>query len=324
MFLVRIIGLFLLLTARNSPCLALISRDKAPQFTVTSLVLPGAVISDINTIHIPFFLTGRLITVEGRIGHVVGNFFFDTGAERLILNRSYFESGKALSSTALGSSGIVDLVQKQPIDTLYLDRLFMLNLNAHVIDLAHIEAKKNIQIRGIIGYDVFKDFEILIDYRSRIITLSRLDNSGRPIEARQIWELKSDSIHFFLRHHMITFAGDIGGKKLIFMLDTGAELNLLDRLVGKRVLRHFEILKRVKMSGVGKKEVEVLAGLLKDLKCADQEPEAMHTLLTNLDEMNQAFGTQIQGVLGYEFLQNKRILINYKKEQLYFLIPNQP
>jgi hypothetical protein len=317
-------ALLMALTTPISPCFSLSAVEGNTQATTATLILQNAVISDINTIHIPFSLTGRLITIEGRIGDVVGNFFFDTGAERLILNQSYFESGKDLSSTSIGSNGTIDLVRKQPIDTLHLDRLFTLDLNAHVIDLSHIEAKKNIQVRGIIGYNVFKDFEILIDYPAKVITLSRLDKWGEPLEARRMWELKSDSIRFFLQHHMITFKGEVGGKKLIFTLDTGAELNLLDRLVGKKVLRHFEILKRIKMSGVGTKEVEVLAGLLIDLKCADQEPEPMYTLLTNLDEMNQAFGTQIKGVLGYEFLQNKRILINYKKEKLYFLIQNRP
>ncbi len=288
------------------------------------LSFPGAMIGNVHTIHIPFRLVGRLIAVEGRIGDVSGNFLFDTGSEVLLLNRRYFGRGEVSSTASLGSSGIVESIGKSEIDTLHIDRLSVLNLNVHIVDLTHIESKKNIQLHGIIGYNVLKDFEVLIDYPSRIITLSRLDNSGNPLEQRLGWEQKSDSIRFYLRQHLITFGGRIGGKSLVFALDTGAELNLLDRLVGRKVLNHFEILKRVKMVGVGKCEIEVIAGLLREFKCGNQEPKEMHTLLTNLDDFNAAFRTSIHGVLGYEFLFDKRILINYKKERLYFLVPHRP
>ncbi len=279
------------------------------------LSFPGAMIENIHTIHVPFRLVGRLITIEGRIGDVSGNFLFDTGSEVLLLNRSYFTQCEASTTASLGSSGIVESIGKSEIDTLHVDRLFVLKLNADIVDITHIETKKNIQLRGIIGYNVLKDFEVLIDYPSRIITLSRLDNSGIPIEQRSGWEQKSDSIRFYLRQHLITFGGKIGGKSLVFALDTGAELNLLDRLVGRKVLNHFEILKRVNMVGVGKGEIEVIAGLLRQFKCGNQEPKEMHTLLTNLDDFNAAFRTSIHGVLGYEFLFDKRILINYKKKK---------
>ncbi|MCB0665608.1 MAG: aspartyl protease family protein, partial [Saprospiraceae bacterium] len=289
-----------------------------------SICFPQAIVSNINTVHIPFTLTGRLITIEAQVGDVGGNFFFDTGSERLILNRSYYDPDVSAAIAGMGASGLVDEVESKRVDSIFIDHLSIEDLLAHVIDLSHIEQKKNIQLRGILGYNVFRDFEILVDYPARIITLSRLDNSGQPLENRQVWEQKSDSIHFYLDHHLIVLRAEVAGKKLRFMLDTGAELNLLDRLVGRRVLRQFKILRRVNMSGVGKREVEVLAGLLSGFKCGAQEPEEMHTLLTSLDNLNESFRSSIQGVLGYEFLYDKRILINYKKEKLYFLLPNRP
>ena len=45
----------------------------------------------------------------------------------------------------------------------------------------------------------------------------------------------------------------------------------------------------------------------------------MKTMLTNLTKMNNAFGTKLDGILGYEFLKRKRTIINYKKEKLYFI-----
>ena len=35
--------------------------------------------------------------------------------------------------------------------------------------------------------------------------------------------------------------------------------------------------------------------------------------------MNEAFGTNLDGILGYEFFAQKRTIINYQKEKLYFI-----
>jgi hypothetical protein len=35
--------------------------------------------------------------------------------------------------------------------------------------------------------------------------------------------------------------------------------------------------------------------------------------------MNEAFGTSLDGVLGYEFFKQKRTIINYQKQKLYFI-----
>ena len=45
----------------------------------------------------------------------------------------------------------------------------------------------------------------------------------------------------------------------------------------------------------------------------------MKTVLTNLRKMNAAFGTRLDGVLGFEFFAQKRTIINYRKKKLYFI-----
>ena len=45
----------------------------------------------------------------------------------------------------------------------------------------------------------------------------------------------------------------------------------------------------------------------------------MKTVLTNLRQMNSAFGTNLDGILGFEFFAQQRTIINYKKQKLYFI-----
>jgi hypothetical protein len=108
------------------------------------------------------------------------------------------------------------------------------------------------------------------------------------------------------------------------ILDSGAELNLIDRHVNRKVLDNFTIIKRVNLVGVGQREVEVLAGVLKDVYCGRQYQEKMNTLLTSLDALNDGFDAQADGVLGYEFLKSRRTLINYTTHKIYFFNPVRP
>ena len=59
-----------------------------------NLSFPQAAIADVNTIYIPFTLVGQLIMVEARVDTVSGFFMLDTGSEKLVLNKQYFEAGE--------------------------------------------------------------------------------------------------------------------------------------------------------------------------------------------------------------------------------------
>jgi hypothetical protein len=302
-----------------------VARDNAPDFFFTcELHFPLAVQSSPNTIHIPFKMVGRLIAVEAQADTVAGTFIVDTGAERLLLNRNHFRERYYERLTSVGNTGMVQSVSQRWLDSLQWDNLTFREVRANVLDLSHIEQKKHIRLVGIIGQDIFADFELFIDFQSQQLVLTRLDQHGYRLEPDAIWEKPYDSLDFRLVHHLIMLEGEVQGKTLKFSLDSGAEVNLLDRRVKRKVLDDFEIIKRVKMLGTGQKQIEVLAGNLHNVRCGNQENESMRTLITNLSQMSINFGTRIDGVLGYEFLSTRRTLINYKRLKLYFFRPQRP
>ena len=74
------------------------------------------------------------------------------------------------------------------------------------------------------------------------------------------------------------------------------------------------------LSGAANNQIEVLLGKLYRVKVSKTVYFGpMYTILTNLSNMNKAFGTYLDGILGYEFFKQKRTIINYKKEKLYFI-----
>ncbi|HQW26724.1 MAG TPA: hypothetical protein PLV75_12225, partial [Saprospiraceae bacterium] len=119
-----------------------------------NLSFPQAAIADVNTIYIPFTLVGQLIMVEARVDTVSGFFMLDTGSEKLVLNKQYFEAGEnGRAIAAVGNTGMVNAVIEKRVDSLQLDQLVLRDIRAHLVDLHHIELKKNTRLIGILGHD---------------------------------------------------------------------------------------------------------------------------------------------------------------------------
>lgn len=293
-------------------------------FFSCDLNFPLAIQANPNTIYIPFKLVGRLITVEAQADTVSGSFIVDTGAERLLLNKNHFRERQLEQFVSMGNTGEVRAVSERWVDSLSWDDLLFKNIKANVVDLTHIEQKKHMRLVGIIGQNVFEDFELFLDFQTQQIVLTRLDKNGYRLDPEAIWETPYDSMDFKLVRHLILIEAEVQGRKLKFNLDSGAEVNLLDHKVKRKVLDDFEIIRRVKMVGVGQNEIEVLAGVLHNVTYSNQSDESMRTLITNLLQMCTNFGTRIDGVVGYEFLSTRRTLINYKRKKLFFFRQQRP
>jgi Aspartyl protease len=273
-----------------------------------------------NLIRIPFRLVGGLIVVRGQADTLQGNFIFDTGASELLLNQRLFSSGGATTAVSAGVTGSVTVKGQKRLDSLIVDNLEGRNIRADLIDLGHIERVKNMPIVGILGYKVFKDFEVLFDYKSRLILLVRLNKEGQPFQKIPEWEyMPTHTFPLEVKGHVAMLTLNFGKKKKTFGLDSGAEQNLLSKIIGKNFLEtNFSIGKRVKLRGTGNESAEVLTGTLNNAQLDTLKIDPMATILGDMSSINTIYGTQLTGILGYEFLVQRPVSINYKRRRLTF------
>jgi hypothetical protein len=300
----------------------------APPDARHALVLEHAVWETPNIIRIPFTLTGTIITIRARLDDMEGNFFFDTGASNLLLNYRY-QAGKKLreAGNAGGVTGKVRVLGASKVDTFLMDNLQVVDISADWIEMTHIELSKKINLLGIIGYNVFEGYEVLFDYQTYRLVLIRTDAKGNPVEALPNWEYQQ------VNDFPITTVGHVAIARLTFgdkttrsfALDSGAEQNLLSFNTGGRFLKsHFEVKKRVALNGAGKESIEVFSGVLQHARIDTFQIRPMATLLIDLSEINATYQTNVDGVLGYEFLSQRPVSINYKKRRLRFYNKQRP
>lgn len=275
------------------------------------------------TTRIPVKLIDHLIVVEAQLNQQKGNFIIDTGSEALILNKKHFSKHLFSTNKTENRYGILNEVNdsfEKTFKKFSLKDFSYENKKSDIIDLSHIEKSKKIRLLGIIGYDVLKDYEIFIDLFLNQITLTKTDKKGNRLHDKVYLEQIVDTLDFKLKNHAINLKGTINKQNLNFILDSGAELNQLNKDISKKALRSFYPKRRVKLTGASNRKIEVITGNLFRLKLSEHTYLGpMKTMLTNLTKMNEAFGTKADGILGYEFLVQKRTIINYKKEKLYII-----
>jgi len=303
--------------------LLIVAHFKAKSEVLDPIKFTHVEILNENTFRIPFKLIDHLIVVEAELQGQKGNFIIDTGSETLLLNKVHFPVKYKETKKLVKSTGVLNETVNPYED--YLEEFILQNLSlkdtqSHVIDLSHIEKKKNMNLLGIIGFNILKDYEVFIDLHLNQITLSRTDKSGDKIDTRGYLEKISDSIPFKLVKHSIVLKTTVGQETMNFALDSGSEYNQLNTSKSQKVIQFFIPSKRIVLAGTSSQKAEVMAGKLYRVKLSNHIYFGpMNTIITNLNRMNDAFGVNLDGVMGYEFFAQKRTIINYKKEMLYFI-----
>jgi len=266
---------------------------------------------------IPLKRAGRLFILEANIDGVTGNFIFDTGASKLVLNSTYFRNYWTVQGTEAGGlTGSAGTVRRTSVKKLQLSGLSYMNITADVADLGHIENRRGIKVLGLFGSCMLRDMEAVIDVARNQLRLYRLDRSGKRIgsaSGRFDADLRT-KVHTV--QDVIFISATIGEKELNFCLDTGAESNILNSNSPKKVMSTVSILRRSDLRGVAGQGSDVLYAALGDFNLGDRKIPGMQALLAGMEEMSAYYDYPVDGMLGYDFFEQGEISLNMITQEM--------
>lgn len=282
-------------------------------------LLPGdpKPLYDFESLVIPLKKAGNLYLIEAVIDGETGNLVFDTGASRLVLNKTYFRKYKTVNSGfAGGVTGAVPQVECIWIDKIAISSMRYEKIMADMADLGHIENRRGVKILGLFGFNMIKDFEVVIDFNTNELHLNRIDKSGERTDHNVSLCTFDITRKVALRNNILYTEGEIAGKSMHFCLDTGAETNILDSYMPEKVLNSVTITRRASLQGSGGRNAEVLYGVLGELSIGGHIFKDMQTIVSSLAGMSEAYGEHIDGMLGYDFFIQGLICINLAKSEM--------
>lgn len=258
---------------------------------------------------IEFELVRGMIVTKASIDNQQGEFILDTGAPLMVINDVPSEPSRVAASfkdeIAVGET-IIDAFDWAGREEKSLDAL--------VLDISHLESAFERPLKGMIGFNAIKDYEIFFDYEENTLLRCNprkniLHENANPVH----------SIRFQLYDHLPVITLQVGDRVLRLGLDTGACDNLLDESVLKQLdTALFSYLPDEAVQGLDQKVNRVQAIRVDEAQLEDLPVvSGLKFLTTEMPQLRDASGNELDGLLGYSFLSRMKFSINYPKRRIY-------
>lgn len=273
-------------------------------------------------ISIPFKQAGKMIILPATVNGVSGNYILDTGIPHVVLNAAYFDGQKVdrVYSSVLGTTPKI----KASHVKIELKGLTWKGVYAEILPLEHLETIKGMPILGLIGGQMLRKYMLWIDYEQQFIWLEKEGSTWEtsffpaPTEGsvlQQVFRFKNGSPSIQIQ---------LGKSKYLFSLDTGAETNIIDSKYQSTFAPYFNLERQKVLSSFTKEANPITSTLLYGMKIDGLACQPMISTFLTLREWNTSTkGPKVAGILGYEFLQQFRVCIDFKSRILYLIPADQ-
>lgn len=284
--------------------------------------------SNRKSVKIPFKLVHNLIVIPVRINSSQPlNFILDSGVKSTLITRLYFADSldlrdiNKISIRGLGEGHSIEAYQSKG-NELHMHGISGVNNEVFVLmeDVFNLSTRMGMPVHGIIGYNIFKNFIVKINYSSSVITLYRPDAKIKKRRKAEEYPLYIEGTKPYVYGKVRQHNGDTVRVKLV--VDTGASNSISlylpsdDRLLlPQKVMKAYlgrglsgDIngqIGRLDAFSLGKYEMQ-------DLTASYPDEESIKLAL-NLGDRN--------GNLGSDILSRFTVVFDYPHNRL-IMIPN--
>lgn len=276
-----------------------------------------------KVITVPITLSkNNLIVTQAVINGEKHNFIIDSGCPILYLNSKYF-SGSDDNGTRVGTAEDVNGRVSGGQDVIYVDSFDFNGIRADSIkvmmsDLSHLE--NGTEVYGLIGYDVYRDYDLLFDYKGKTLTLIDPDYTETFLKERKY---EYEEVPFEMSkamRHIPLINGQIDTSSLTFGIDCGASSDLLDSGLWDEFKNMMKRVKVTKLKGISNdKGTEVHEGKLKSLKIGGKTFRNTRTVFNSISHLNMSKDERIDGLIGYQILSRQKTVLSCRNRKLIFI-----
>jgi len=247
-------------------------------------------------------------------------FILDTGAGTSLLTP---ELGRKLGIKVIGSregqsAGGAVSVSLAKVDSLAVGSAKLDDMDVGLVDLSHVGRTVGAKIDGDIGYNFLRHFRITLDYRRNEIHFDdpkRFELAGQSTALTEVpMRLASPAKPLIL---VDVYANGRGPFQ--FAIDTGTSTTAITP----------ELAQQLGVAGspmgaatTGGAQVDVTAGVLQSFQVGGARINNTTVVVADFFAMlSTAVGAKLDGIVGYNFLRNYKVALDYPNETLSLFTP---
>lgn len=252
-----------------------------------------------------FDLVGGLVFVDALMDGEKTKFILDTGSPSLIINQKPQDfSEQFIASGLTGNASIGETT----ISEFKILSIIKSNYQAYQMDLGHIENEILHKFNGLVGQDVFKNSVLILNYNEKKWGVRN------KFEADESWS----KVNFELVEHFVIINLDIDDRNHRMVIDTGAEINLLDkkayRALNKKVITSSS---ELSVQGASIENVGSPCAVLDKITLNEEKYFDQTFSIIDFSFINEGIDDPFDGLLGFPFFEDKEIAIDFKNQVLY-------
>jgi len=242
------------------------------------------------------------------------DFILDTGAGTSLLSSDLARDlgAKILGSKEGQTAGGRVSVSLAKVDSLTVGETKLRDVDMGIVDLGHIAKVVGAKIDGDLGYNFLKHFRVTIDYCDSEIRLDdpkRVEGLAGGGKTEVPIRLAAPAKPLILVDVYLN-----GGGPFQFAIDTGTSTTAITPQLARQL--------KVEASPVGPgttggAPVDFSAGSLQSFQLGGAKIDNMAVIVADFFEMlSAAVGAKLDGIVGYNFLRNYKVVIDYPGERL--------
>src|ERR1700704_159939 len=241
-------------------------------------------------------------------------FILDTGAGTSLLSPEVAKQlkVKVLSSKEGHSAGGKVAVSLAKVDSLAVGDAKLDDVDMGIVDLSHVGKTIGAKIDGDLGHNFLRHFRVTINYRDcemRFEDPKRVESFGRSAKTEVPIRLASPA-----KPLLLVDVHANGRGPFQFAIDTGTSTTAITPELAKQLGVSSSPIGVGTTAGAG---VDVTAGTLKSFQVGGAKIDNMTVVVADFFVMlSNAIGVKLDGIVGYNFLRNFHVAIDYPGEML--------